>query len=469
MGCETDNYRCPTTQKQQIQSTDSKSHYLSVKDVYDKKELSTKLVVKDHNADMYRVFHSREEFWEFNDGVAEHLRSFSEVVYGDLPQFPRIHVEFGSLHRLPGTKIVSLLKQILDGMLDVFRSKYSGITNVPKLPNDFVVMDEYGQNRHGYWTNDFHIQATSFAFTDYREAKEFTRHVRSSLPVEVGRFISLQYNDPIQLVPILGSTCPKELLHKKISRFSQFLGTNVDIHKNELFVKNFRNWTALAIQKIITPHVHKVGNGFTIQQRTSLFAERENLPRRRCIRKESQNKSYRDNKQSDNDSETPRESTITTLSIKYCLPSISNECVVAINFLVLFLFIGNKIKQSNKSKMRSGGHVAKTPQKKKYDILKGQRHHQQHNGDAKTGKELVQRSSNCWKPWEVRDNPAIRPKGCFRKNGMTSWARMLVSMNVLVRSVICVHHVSKTRTYGPIPHMVIASTPSCRLYQFNPP
>ncbi|PKY14758.1 hypothetical protein RhiirB3_508455 [Rhizophagus irregularis] len=243
MGCETDNYRCPTTQKQQIQSTDSKSHYLSVKDVYDKKELSTKLVVKDHNADMYRVFHSREEFWEFNDGVAEHLRSFSEVVYGDLPQFPRIHVEFGSLHRLPGTKIVSLLKQILDGMLDVFRSKYSGITNVPKLPNDFVVMDEYGQNRHGYWTNDFHIQATSFAFTDYREAKEFTRHVRSSLPVE--------------------------------------------------------------------------------------------------------------------------------------------------------------IKQSNKSKMRSGGHVAKTPQKKKYDILKGQRHHQQHNGDAKTGKELVQRSSNCWKPWEL--------------------------------------------------------------------
>ncbi|PKY13693.1 hypothetical protein RhiirB3_497232 [Rhizophagus irregularis] len=134
---------------------------------------------------------------------------------------------------------VNLLRQVLDGMLEVFRNNYSEITNVPKSPNDFFVMDEYGQNRHGYWTNDFHIQATSFTFTDYKEAKEFTHRVRSSLPVEVGQFISLQYNDPIQLVPILGSTCPKESLHKKVSRFSQFLGTNVDIRKNELFVKKF--------------------------------------------------------------------------------------------------------------------------------------------------------------------------------------------------------------------------------------
>lgn len=156
-------------------------------DVYDKKELYTKLVVRDHNADMYKVFHSREEFWEFNDEVIEHSRSFSEVVYGDLPQFPRIHAEFGLLNRLPGTKIVSLLKQILERMLEVFRIRYSGITAVPKSPNDFVVMDEYGQNRHGYWTNDFHIQATSFTFANYKEAEEFTYHVRSSLPVEVGR------------------------------------------------------------------------------------------------------------------------------------------------------------------------------------------------------------------------------------------------------------------------------------------
>ncbi|CAB5185115.1 unnamed protein product [Rhizophagus irregularis] len=153
------------------------------------------------------------------------FRSFSEVVYGDLPQFPRIHVEFGSLNRLPGTKIVSLLKQILDGMLEMFRNRYSGIMNVPNSPNDVVA-----------WTS---------------------------------------------------STCPKESLHKKISRFSQFLGTNVNIHKNELFVKKF-----LVLDRIVHPSssiadsntknscaindaISYRENDLAIQQRASSFVEQE--------------------------------------------------------------------------------------------------------------------------------------------------------------------------------------------------
>jgi hypothetical protein len=335
---------------------------LSVEDVYDKEELSTKLVVKDHNANVYRVFHSRKEFWKFNDSVTEHLRSFSEVVYGDLPQFPRIHVEFGSLHKLPGTKIVNFLKQVLDGMLEVFRVKYSGITNAPKSLTDFVVMDEYGQNRHGYWTNDYHIQATSFAFTDYKEAKEFTRHVRLSLPVEVGRFISLQYNDPIQLVPILGSTCPKESLHKKISRFSQFLGTTVDIHNNELFVKKFPDSDCIvhptpivdntpnecvpSTQSVLSgssnkhgtmnegPHSVISGNDFTAQQQTTSLAKQDNLRGEDSL----QNKSNRDDKQSDSTGEEQREGTITTLSTKKHLPSINNRYAIAINYCIKSCF-----------------------------------------------------------------------------------------------------------------------------------
>ena len=176
--------------------------------------------------------------------------------------------------------------------------------------------------------------------------------------------------------------------------------------------------------------------------------------------------------------------------------------------------------------MRSRCHVAKTPQKKKYDILKGQQHHRQHNRGTKTGKELLHPTSfgrplgliswnrqNIFVPqknmetytsyplgsirliisaviylymdskkgnkkewlssktlsWGVRVNPNIQHKDCFRKNNMTSWVRMLVFMNAHVRSVIYTHNASKTRTYGPIPHMVIAITPSCQLYQFNPP
>ncbi|RGB22676.1 hypothetical protein C1646_775709 [Rhizophagus diaphanus] len=200
MGNETDKYCCPTTQKH---------NNLSVEKVYNKEELSMKLVVKDHNADMYRFFHSCKEFWEFNDRVSKHLRSFSEVVYGDLPQSPRIHVEFSLLNKLSGMKIINLLRPILDGMLEIIRTRYSGKSAMSNSLKDFVIMDEYGQNRHGYWTNNFHIQATSFVFTDYKVAKKFTCHVHSSLPVE------------------------------KISHFSQFLGTNVDIHKNKLFIKKF--------------------------------------------------------------------------------------------------------------------------------------------------------------------------------------------------------------------------------------
>jgi len=44
MGYGTDNYSRTTTQKQ---------HDLPIEGVYDKEELSTKLVVKDHNANVY--------------------------------------------------------------------------------------------------------------------------------------------------------------------------------------------------------------------------------------------------------------------------------------------------------------------------------------------------------------------------------------------------------------------------------
>ncbi|UZO20440.1 uncharacterized protein OCT59_012864 [Rhizophagus irregularis] len=443
MGNETDKYRSSTSQKQ---------HNLSVEEVYNKEELFTKLVVKDHNADMYRAFHSREEFWKFYDNVTEPLRSFSEVVYGDLPQFPRIHVEFGSLNKLPGTKIVNLLRQILDGMLVVFRIRYSGITNVPKSPKDFVIMDEYGQNRHGYWTNDFHIQATSFTFTDYKEAKEFTYHVRSSLPVEVGRFISLQYNDPIQLVPIFGSTCPKESLHKNISRFSPFLGTNVDIHKNELFVKKFpdldcivpstpiadRNTKNICDQstnsvRSISPNTHENTN---IKDPHNAVSYHENGFDQRTsssVEQVSQNETPRDDEQPENtySSETPREGSITTLSTKKNPPSTNKQYATAINCLVMFFFIVNKIKPDATRQMQGRTRVTKEKKEKRH-ILQGQPNQLQHNRSVKNGKGLV-------------------------------------SMIALDCDVICMQSTNKARSYGCVPHKVIAITPPCQSYQFNPP
>ncbi|CAB5384623.1 unnamed protein product [Rhizophagus irregularis] len=460
-----------------------KHNNLSVEEVYNKEELSTKLVVKDHNADMYRVFHSCEEFWEFNDRVPKHLRSFSEVVYGDLPQFPRIHVEFSSLNKLPGTKIVNLLRQILDGVLDVFRIRYSRITNAPKSPKDFVIMDEYGQNRHGYWTNDFHIQATSFTFTDYKEAKEFTYHVRSSLPVEVGRFISLQYNDPIQLVPIFGSTCPKESLHKNISSFSPFLGTNVDIHKNELFVKKFpdldcivpstpiadRNTKNICDQstdsvRSILPNTHE---NINIKDPHNAVSYHENSFDQRTsssVEQELQNKSLRDDEQPDNtySSETPREGSMITLSTKKNPPSVNKQYAIAINCLVLFFFVMNKIRQGS-IQMQGRTHATKE------NVQKGQRDQLQHNRSAKNGKGRGRRNSCYWKRWRIHDNLYIRPEDSLHKNEMINWETIVVSMIALDRSVMCMQSTNKARSYGCVPHKGIAITSPCYSYQFNPP
>ncbi|GES91699.1 hypothetical protein GLOIN_2v1787213 [Rhizophagus clarus] len=84
-------YFCPRTSNCSFPTT-QKQHDLSVEDVYDKDELSMKLIVKDHNADMYRVFHSREKFWKFNDSITEHLRSFSEVVEAKEFTYHALHV-----------------------------------------------------------------------------------------------------------------------------------------------------------------------------------------------------------------------------------------------------------------------------------------------------------------------------------------------------------------------------------------
>ncbi|GBC00861.1 hypothetical protein RclHR1_00040012 [Rhizophagus clarus] len=87
--------------------------------------------------------------------------------------------------------------------------------------------------------------------------------------------------------------------------------------------------------------------------------------------------------------------------------------------------------------MLSGTHVtkSKTSQKRKNDMLKGQRHQHLHNGRAKAGKELGQRNSNCWKRWRFHNNPNIHSRDRFHKNDVTNWVRMLVSMTAFVRLV----------------------------------
>jgi hypothetical protein len=128
--------------------------------------------------------------------------------------------------------------------------------------------------------------------------------------------------------------------------------------------------------------------------------------------------------------------------------------------------------------MRSGTHITKSkiPQKKKNGMLERQRHQRQHSGSARIGKGLGRRSSNSWNRWKARSNQHIQFKDCFHKNEVNNWERILVSMIAFARNVICVQNTSRlclvsneTRSYGCVPHMFIAITPSCQSYQFNSP
>ncbi|GBB83165.1 hypothetical protein RclHR1_00010047 [Rhizophagus clarus] len=89
------------------------------------------------------------------------------------------------------------------------------------------------------------------------------------------------------------------------------------------------------------------GNDFTVQQQTTSLTRQDNL----CGEDSLQNKGNSDDKQSDSTGEEQREATITMLPTKKHLPSINNQYAIALNCLVLFFFIPNEIKQSNKRQM----------------------------------------------------------------------------------------------------------------------
>ncbi|GBC31988.2 hypothetical protein GLOIN_2v1482504 [Rhizophagus irregularis DAOM 181602=DAOM 197198] len=71
--------------------------------------------------------------------------------------------------------------------------------------------------------------------------------------------------------------------------------------------------------------------------------------------------------------------------------------------------------------------------------------------------------------WRIHNNPYIRPGDCLHKNEMTNWETIIVSMIALDCDVICMQSTNKARSYGCVPHKVIAITPPCQSYQFNPP
>lgn len=172
------------------------------------------------------------------DQLPENLRFCSEVVFANQPRCPTIELYISSGEKMPGTSIVDMLKNILSGMLDVFRTGYSECMNTPRCLADLVVLDEHGQNSNGKWDYHFHIQAPFFSFRDYEETRGFTCKVISCSPSFIGKLITLPDAEIAHFFSIFGCVLPG-MNNFCISHYSRFLDTRTSIHQNDLFVKFF--------------------------------------------------------------------------------------------------------------------------------------------------------------------------------------------------------------------------------------
>ncbi|CAB4405375.1 unnamed protein product [Rhizophagus irregularis] len=191
------------------------SDLYAIEKLYDKETLSTKLIVQDNTDSGYRVFDSCQKFWDYSEIVPEHLRCFSEIIYENAPQTPKIQVGFSSRTRIPKGELVNIIRQLLSGMLEEFRNGYGDCANVPKSLSDLVVMEESGRNTLGVWSYNYHIQPTTFMW--------LTTKKRKSLPI-------MSKGGCLEILATLST--PAILILYNV----RYLGTAVDIHRDNLFV-----------------------------------------------------------------------------------------------------------------------------------------------------------------------------------------------------------------------------------------
>lgn len=201
--------------------------------------LDSNLIIKDHIADDFKVFNSHAGFWKYRLSLPLRSRHFSEVVRGHLPQTPMVHVRIPSRSKILGKTMLSILSQVLDGMLDIFYSSYRGAKKVPRTLQDMVITDETGKDGQGGITYSFFIQAPYFTFKDGNEAKCFLNNLILRVPQSVRPYISRNADQPIRFVSVLYSSFPGELRCKHFSALSDFLGTSPEVPRDELFVHKY--------------------------------------------------------------------------------------------------------------------------------------------------------------------------------------------------------------------------------------
>lgn len=202
---------------------------------------SKKLMIYDHYIEKYIIFDTLGAYWKMLDNTPKEYRCFEEVVFDNVPQSPVIEISLFSDAKYSGTKIVEILRTILDAMLVVFRTHYTDYVNIASVPtalDDFVVIDEIVQ-KDGKWHYFFHIQTTSFYFPCYSYCADFRERLCASLPQQFSSLISRPNDYIFQLVRISGSYLLSLDNYKRIMPYSQFLGTSTSVNRDDLFASRF--------------------------------------------------------------------------------------------------------------------------------------------------------------------------------------------------------------------------------------
>jgi hypothetical protein len=242
-----------------------------VEDVYTRKNIAARLVVRDEQRNKYLVFENRDELLAWYRELPETKRSIHEVIFGYRPQHLKFDIDAKvlDLDAIPsqqlkpnavaftddelGTYLADILQQgehgapaaaqapaavqmpasaeqergaarqskiraivdlLIEAILDELHDAYYGIEDISPTRESLVVTDSSGQTEDG-WKYSYHVLVLPYAVANNDEAAGFTERVVERLPELARAFIDMGVNKSTQNFRMLGSSKPRAERYKR--------------------------------------------------------------------------------------------------------------------------------------------------------------------------------------------------------------------------------------------------------------
>jgi len=202
---------------------------------------SDMVVVRDVQAEEYLLFQSRGQFWDYYDSLDQ--KHLEEVIFGDLPQFPKFDIDIKGKSQDDKDAVVDILRQIIDGIKDTISDEY-------QCTIDTVIVLEASGFTRGQWKYSFHIILPQYAFRNHLQARMFYRRLIHRLPADISKYVD-DVNKSIQNFRMYGSSKLGEDRPFVLSPLSEQLGTETEIEdSNHLLVVCADTNNFLPIKKI---------------------------------------------------------------------------------------------------------------------------------------------------------------------------------------------------------------------------